>query len=63
MQCPLCKTEMRIGASKTVVEGDNSPDTPTKVYIEQTMICRCPQCENFGKVVQTERSYLVGSGE
>lgn len=34
MQCKVCKCEMRITNGKIVTEGDNSPDTPTKVYRE-----------------------------
>lgn len=63
MLCPLCKTEMVINASRTKVEGDESPNTQTVVYIEQDMMCKNQQCENNGKVVDHRRSYLVGSGE
>ena len=60
MLCPLWKTEMRIAQVRTVVEGDQSPDTPTVVYTEQELVCRNRQCANFEKVVQTSRAYLVG---
>ena len=60
MLCPLCKTEMAIVASRTVAEGDDSPDTPTAVYIEQDLACRNRRCENHGKVAQQRRAYLIG---
>lgn len=63
MLCPLCRTEMRITASRTVAQGDDSPDTPTAVYIEQDLTCRDPHCENCGKVVRQTRAYLIGGPE
>lgn len=51
---------MAIVASRTVVEGDDSPDTPTAVYIEQELACRNWRCENCGKVTQQRRAYLIG---
>ena len=58
--CPLCRTERAIVASRTVAEGDDSPDTPTAVYIEQELACRNWRCENCGKVTQQRRAYLIG---
>ena len=60
MLCPLCKTEMRISGSRTKAEGDNSPDTATKVYIEQDLTCTNAQCANHGKIVEQRRAYLIG---
>ncbi|WP_413068303.1 hypothetical protein [Ruthenibacterium lactatiformans] len=60
MLCPLCKTEMRISGSRTKAEGDNSPDTVTKVYIEQDLTCTNAQCANHGKIVEQRRAYLIG---
>lgn len=54
---------MRITASRTVAQGDDSPDTPTAVYIEQDLTCRDPHCENCGKVVRQTRAYLIGGPE
>ena len=59
MLCPLCKCEMRIGATRTVVEGDNSPDTETKVYTEQDLGCRNTACDNRDHVVETVRTRLL----
>ena len=60
MLCPQCKCEMQIAASRTVVEGDNSPDTATKVFIEQDLTCANPKCENHKKIVDRKKAYLVG---
>jgi len=58
MQCPICKTEMMISSTSTAVDGDKSPDTPTKIYTVQQLSCRNKQCENFGKVVQEVRTKI-----
>ncbi|HJA24724.1 MAG TPA: hypothetical protein H9795_01540 [Candidatus Fournierella merdigallinarum] len=50
---------MRIGGSRTVVEGDTSPDTETRVYTEQDLVCRNPACDNRDRVVETVRTRLV----
>lgn len=60
MLCPICQCEMQIAASRTVAEGDNSPDTQTKVYIEQDLTCANPACANNKKVVEHSRAYLIG---
>lgn len=49
MMCPLCGTEMGIAASYQRVEGDESPDTPTKVFTVQEFACRNPACLGVGK--------------
>ena len=63
MLCPLCDVEMVIGASRTCVEGDQSPATATRVYIEQDLVCTTPQCPNHNKVVEQRRAYLVGEAQ
>lgn len=59
MLCPKCRCEMRIEATRTVAEGDKSPDTETKVYTEQDLVCRNPACPDHGQVVQTVRTQLL----
>lgn len=51
MKCPLCNIEMAIKSSRHVVVGDNSPDTDTKLFLEQELVCRNKNCPNHGKVV------------
>lgn len=58
MQCPLCKIEMRINATRHVVEGDDSPDKETQLFLEQDLVCRNSKCSNYGKVVQKIRNKI-----
>lgn len=44
MLCKTCGCEMRIVFTGTRVTGDNSPDTPTKVYTVQTLRCLNRNC-------------------
>ena len=53
MKCPLCNVEAFISSTYNKVEGDNSPDTETKVYTVQEMSCRNKNCDNYNKVVAT----------
>ena len=56
MKCPLCQVEMRIIRSRNVVENDNTPDKPTKLYVEQDFSCLNKSCKNYEKVVETVRN-------
>lgn len=58
MKCPLCNIEMRITKSRNVLENDNTPDTPTKLYVEQDLSCLNKNCQNFKKVVKTVKNEL-----
>ena len=49
------KIDTFLGADLT-----NSPDTATKVYIEQDLTCTNAQCANHGKIVEQRRAYLIG---
>lgn len=59
MKCPLCSIEMIIQKTYTEVEGDNSPDTQTKVYTLQELSCRNKKCGNYGKVVETVKHQIL----
>lgn len=59
MQCKVCKCEMRITNGKIVTEGDNGPDTPTKVYRELEYRCRAKQCPEYDKVQAVQRVELT----
>lgn len=50
MQCPACGNELRIVGSSTVVSGDNSAATPTRVYARQTLRCKNPACQRRADV-------------
>ena len=58
MKCPLCQVEMKISRSRNVLENDNTPDTPTKLYVEQDFTCPNKNCENYEKVAKTVRHEL-----
>ena len=58
MKCPLCKLEMRITASRYVIENDDTPDVPTKLYREIDLSCVNQKCANVGKVVETLKDEL-----
>lgn len=42
-----CDVEPVIIANKTVVEGDNSIDTKTRVFSVITLRCINPRCKNY----------------
>ena len=58
MKCPKCGIELRITSTRTQVEGDKSPDTPTRVFTVQDLTCVNPQCENCGMPVQQTRHLI-----
>ena len=51
MLCDKCKTEAMISKSETVVEGDQSVYTPTKVFTRLVFSCRNPSCSQYQKEV------------
>lgn len=53
MLCPKCKVEMLAKNQRLTFEGDESPDTETKAFLTSDFVCRNPQCENYGRVVDT----------
>ena len=58
MKCPLCNLEMRITSTRNVVENDNTPDTPTRLFVVQDLTCVNKQCSNYNTVVETSRTEL-----
>ena len=61
MLCPKCKTLLCIQKTYQRVEGDASPDTPTKVFTVQELMCRNKKCENFEKIVHTVQTMIYAS--
>nr|DAG28828.1 MAG TPA: Ogr/Delta-like zinc finger protein [Bacteriophage sp.] len=59
MKCPLCKIEAAIAESRYVV----SEEKPPRLFIEQDMKCRNPQCSNYKKIIVTVRNELPVSKE
>lgn len=58
MKCPLCNVEMRIMRSRNVVENDDTPDSETKLYVEQELSCLNKNCANYEKTVETVRNEI-----
>jgi len=58
MKCPLCNLEMRITKSKNVVENDDTPNEPTKLFIIQELTCVNKNCPNYNKVVDSVKDEL-----
>ncbi len=58
MQCPLCRIEAAICGSRYVTENDTTAEKETKLYIEQDMKCRNPNCSNYNKIVGKVRNEL-----
>ena len=44
--CPRCKTALRVSTSRYVLKSD-------KLYMVQELVCRNPQCEKNGEVIET----------
>ena len=58
MKCPKCQVELRIIHSRNVLENDDTPDVPTKLYMEQDLTCLNKNCEDFETIVKTVRNEL-----
>lgn len=49
---------MFIKSTSYAAENDNSADTQTRVFAEQSLTCRNPKCPNNGKVVEVVRTEI-----
>ena len=58
MKCPKCQVELRIIHSRNVLENDDTPDVPTKLFMEQDLTCLNKNCEDFETIVKTVRNEL-----
>ena len=58
MKCPLCQVEMRISKSRYILEDDDTPDRPTKLYVVQNLSCVNKACENYDKDVETIKTEI-----
>lgn len=58
MKCPLCQVELRITKSRNIVENDDTPNEPTRLFVEQDLSCLNKNCNNYKKVIQTVRSEI-----
>lgn len=46
---------MIIDGTRYVFEGDESPETETKAFVEMDLKCRNKNCGNYDKVIQTSK--------
>ena len=58
MKCPLCNVELRIKVSRMLLENDDTPDVPTKLFAEHQMTCLNKNCANYETVVDTIRNEI-----
>lgn len=58
MKCPLCQVEMRITRSRNILENDDNPDVPTKLFVVQEVSCMNKDCANYEKVVDSVKNEL-----
>ena len=47
--CGICGNELKVTGSRVICEGDDSPDTKTRVFTVLEMECTNPQCSEKGK--------------
>lgn len=45
-QCPKCEAMLYVANNFITVEGDNSPDTKTEVFMNLPRVCINPDCDN-----------------
>ena len=55
-----CDVEPVIIGSKLIVEGDNSPNTRTRVFTVLTMKCINPRCSNFNSTWEEKIEMKIG---
>ena len=48
--CEVCGNELKVAGSRVTCEGDDSPDTKTRVFTVLEMECINPQCSARGKM-------------
>ena len=58
-KCSYCDIALRLQEGKMQVEGDDSPDTATRVFLMQTQVCANPQCPRYGQVADVLRQELM----
>jgi len=58
MKCPECSLELRITNSRNVVENDDTPNEPTKLFVVQDLSCMNKNCSKYNTVVESVRTEL-----
>ncbi len=58
MQCPKCKVEAGISATRYEVSNDDTAAQETKLFIVQDFVCRNPQCSDYQKIIYVKKNPL-----
>lgn len=53
--CPKCETLLMVRGGRYITENDDTPDKQTVIYYEQEKYCNNPNCDNYGKTVETKK--------
>ena len=59
MLCKQCGCEKRVTGSKTVIQGDKDPDTPTRLYTVLQLECRNKKCSAYGEKSELWREQKI----
>lgn len=60
MSSKCCGTDPMVRGSYNKIVGDNSPDTPTKLFAVLVMACPNPGCTEYGKEYEIEHEQPIG---
>ena len=58
MKCPSCDAELRIVGVRNMVENDDTPDVPTKLFLEQDLECVNVKCPSYQQIVETIKTEI-----
>ncbi len=58
--CSECGCSLRVTGSRNVVEGDEAPDTPTKLFVVLTLECVNPKCVACGVKSEIRNEQPIG---
>jgi hypothetical protein len=59
--CPKCDSLLRVGKNYYSTENDETPDLPTKIFINLEMICLNVDCSNYAGVDIENPNVIVES--
>ncbi len=61
MECPSCNQPMYLEYAYNKITGDNSPDTPTKLYRVLMHRCVNNDCQDYYKIVEQPLPEFIGN--
>lgn len=59
--CPKCGLLLRVGRSYYTSENDDTPDLPTKIFINLEMLCLNQDCSEYAGVDIANPKVIVGT--